>query len=133
MTWKPGQSGNPAGRRKSEHGRALLREQIAEALPAVIKKLIALAKAGDVQAARTLLERVLPPVRPEASLIELPEVAAAEGFTARTEALIKAAVNGEVAPDVAARLLAGVAQAARTAEIDDIAKRIAAIELERLV
>lgn len=128
MTWKPGQSGNPAGRPKSDLGRAALREQIADALPVVIKKLIALAKAGDVQAARTLLERVLPPVRPEVSLIELPEVAAAEGFTARTEALIKAAVCGEVAPDVAARLLAGVAQAARAADIDDQAKRLAALE-----
>lgn len=133
MTWKPGQSGNPAGRAKSDLGRAALREQIAEALPAVIKKLITLAKAGDVQAARTLLERVLPPVRPEASLIDLPDVASAEGFTAQADALIKAAVRGEVAPDVAARLLSGVAQSARTAEIDELARRIAALEVERLV
>lgn len=133
MTWKKGQSGNPAGRRKADTGRAALREQIAEHLPAVITKLIAMAKAGDVQAARTLLERVLPPARPEALPIVLPAVGAARGFAEQAEALFKAAVSGEMAPDVAARLLSGVAQAARTAEIDDLAKRIAALELEKLL
>ena len=133
MAWKPGQSGNPAGSRKRDTGRAALREQITEALPPIIKKLIALARDGDVQAARTLLERVLPPARPEALPIELPDVAAAGTFTEQAEALFKAAVSGGVAPDVAARLLTGVAAAARTTEIDELARRIAALEVEKLL
>jgi hypothetical protein len=60
--WKPGQSGNPSGRPpgSSESGR--LRAAISEHLPEIIDQLVEKARGGDIQAARLLLERVLPPV-----------------------------------------------------------------------
>lgn len=129
--WKPGQSGNPKGRTPAQTSRAALREQISEALPAIIRKLLAQARKGDVQAARTLLERVLPPARTEAASVNLPEVAAAKTFTERAESLFRAAVSGEIAPDIAAQLLTGITQSARTAHMDEMERRLAALEAER--
>ena len=64
MPWKQGQSGNPKGRpRKSQKTMAQLRTQISEHLPDVIEVLADDAKAGDVQAARILVERCVPSMR----------------------------------------------------------------------
>lgn len=62
-TWQPGQSGNPAGRRLDS---AVLkaRRAIAKDLPAIIGKLVELALAGDTSAAKILVERAIPALRP---------------------------------------------------------------------
>ncbi len=93
-------------------------------MPEVISKLIELAKAGDVPAARCLIERVLPAVRPESLPVMLPTVAAATTATEQAAQVIKAAVSGEIAPDVAADLLAGIANAARVADFDKVAEEV---------
>ena len=61
--WQPGESGNPSGRRPGSGEVAKLRAAIAEHLPAIVAQLVEAAKAGDVQAVRLLLERVIPPVK----------------------------------------------------------------------
>jgi hypothetical protein len=67
--WKPGESGNPAGRPKgTPNPQARLRQMIdAEG---IVTKLQEAALAGDVQAARTLLERALPVYRTAAAPVE---------------------------------------------------------------
>lgn len=73
--WKPGQSGNPKGKPKGVGSVQKLREEIGEQIPAIINQLLAAAKNGDVQAARLLLERVLPPLKAveQASPLTLPD------------------------------------------------------------
>jgi hypothetical protein len=61
--WKPGQSGNPAGRKPGTGDVAKLRAAIAEQVPAIIKTLTTAALTGDVGAARLLLERVIAPLK----------------------------------------------------------------------
>ena len=51
--WKPGESGNPAGRRPGSGKVAELRESIAEHIPEIVSRLVEAAKGGDVGAART--------------------------------------------------------------------------------
>jgi len=97
-------------------------------MPAIVKKLQSLALAGDVQAARTLMERALPALRPESTVVLLPEVAAAATATEQAALIVKAVARGELPADVASQLLAGLGQAARIAEIDELARRIAALE-----
>lgn len=133
MTWQPGQSGNPAGRPKADGGRSELREAIRQHVPAIILKLVELAKAGDVFAARTLMERVLPPLRPEAAMVALPDLAAASSLTAQGAVLVRAVANGELAPDVASKLLSGLMQAAHITKIDELERRLLELEHKDLV
>ena len=90
-----GQSGNPAGRPAGSGQVAKLREQITQALPEVIAALVGRAKEGDVAAARLLLERTIPPLRP--SMGPLPDDSA-DGVAA-------ALADGEIAPRDAATLM----------------------------
>lgn len=124
--WKPGTSGNPRGRRPgaSEVGR--LRKAIAEHVPDVLEKLAHQAKAGDVAAARLLLERVLPPVRAteQAVPLNLPD----SGLVAQGEAVLAAVSAGQLAPGQAAQLLQALGGFAKLVETEDLAARIAALE-----
>ena len=70
--FKPGQSGNPNGRPKDKTPAALLRKSIIGDIPAIINTLVELAKGGDVQAAKVLLDRVCPTLKPQAMPISLP-------------------------------------------------------------
>lgn len=71
--FKPGQSGNPAGRPKgvdprAEFAKARGAEKPAEVVVQVIEAMIVKALGGDVQAARVVLDRLAGPVRQEVDL-----------------------------------------------------------------
>jgi hypothetical protein len=125
--WKPGESGNPAGRPKgTPNPQARLRQMIdAEG---IVTKLQEAALAGDVQAARTLLERALPVYRTAAAPVELPGLADAPALTDKAHAVLAAVANGSIPPDVGAQLLTAISTVARVAEVDELARRIAALE-----
>lgn len=124
--WKPGQSGNPAGRTPGTGEVGKLRASIAKHLPEIITKLVEQAKAGDAQAARLLLERVLPPVKASElpAPIPLPDGALAD----QGRAVVAAAGSGALAPGQAAQLLAGLGALAKLIETDELAARVAALE-----
>jgi hypothetical protein len=124
--WKPGQSGNPKGRPKGTGKIGKLRESIAEALPDILGALVERARTGDTAAAKLLLERTLPPVKP----IELPEALPLEGATLTDQgrAVLRLLAAGEIGPMQAAALLSAIGQLGRVIEIDDLARRIEALE-----
>jgi hypothetical protein len=129
MAWQPGQSGNPRGRPTSAASRQKLRKAIERKAPAIIKKLVVLAEAGDVQAARTLLERVLPPMKTESAPMDLPDVAAATTSTEQAALIVKAVACGEIPADVGSQLLAGIGQAARVSEeMNQLRRRLEMLE-----
>lgn len=125
--WKPGQSGNPKGRTPGTGAVAKLRNSIAAHLPAIITQLVAKAKEGDAQAARLLLERVLPPMKPieQAVALTLPT---GEGMTAQGVAIVQAVAAGILAPGQGAALLTGLGALARIKEIDELERRITQLE-----
>jgi hypothetical protein len=129
--WKPGQSGNPAGRKPGTGEVAKLRAAIAGALPEILAALIEQARAGDVQAARLLLERALPAVKP----VELPEAVPLEGrtLTEQGQSVLRLLSAGELAPGQAAALLNAIAGLARVAELDELARRVEALERGRSI
>jgi HAMP domain-containing protein len=130
MPFKPGVSGNPKGRTPLSNSRAAVRESLRKDVPAILKKLTSMARAGDVQAARILLDRVLPAVKPEALAVNLPSVAEAKDSTEQAALVIKAIAMGELAPDVGAQLLGGLGQMARVTEVDRLAKEIEELRQE---
>lgn len=124
--WKPGQSGNPAGRKPGTGEVGKLRASIAQHLPEIITKLVEQARAGDAQSARLLLERVLPPVKATElpAPIPLPDGALAD----QGRAVVLAAGAGVLAPGQAAQLLAGLGALAKLIETDELSARIEALE-----
>ena len=68
----PGQSGNPNGRPKGTGTIAKLREAIQEEIPEIIDTLVSAAKSGDVSAAKILIDRVVPTMKP-VSVVSTPE------------------------------------------------------------
>lgn len=115
--WKSGESGNPKGRPQGVGEITKLRNSIAEHLPEIITQLVTKAKAGDTQAARLLLERVLPPMKPIEQPIVL-SLPSEEGLAAQGEAIIQAIADGIISPATGSQLLASVGIIGQLRETD---------------
>ena len=105
---------------------AELRDKLAQDVDKVITKVREQALAGDPQSIRILLDRVVPSLRP----VELPAPInmPAGDLTQQAQAVIQAAADGDLAPGQATQLLQGLGALAKIIEIDDLAKRIEALE-----
>jgi hypothetical protein len=106
---------------------AKVREAIGKAMPDILAALVKRAKEGDPQAARLLLERTVPALRP----LELPVTVAipeAGGLVERAEAILLATARGEIAPSQGAALLTALQGVARLVELEELEQRIAALE-----
>jgi hypothetical protein len=124
--FKPGQSGNPAGRKAGEGKIAKLRADIAGHVPEIIAKLAEQAKNGDAASARLLLERYVPAYKPtdQAQALELP----GSTLTEQGQAVITAIAAGELPAAQGGVLLTALANLAKLTESDELEKRIAALE-----
>lgn len=124
--WKPGQSGNPKGREPGSGKVAALRKAIEAKVPAIVKRLTEAALDGDVGAARLLLERVVPPLRAAELPVEVE--LAGESLADKGIAVVEAAAGGRLNPSQAAQLLSAMGAVARMVEIDELLRRIEALE-----
>jgi Family of unknown function (DUF5681) len=96
--WKPGQSGNPAGRPKGSRNKATL---IAEQLlggsgEEIVSKAIDMAKAGNPVALRLCIERLVPTRKGNVVEFELPRIEKAQDLAAAAAAVIEAAAQGKL-------------------------------------
>lgn len=124
--WEKGRSGNPAGRPPGTGETAKLRAVIAERVPELLAAMMERALAGDMAAARLLLERTVAPLK----AAELPEPLSlpAGSLTDQGRAVLAAVAAGELAPGQGAALLAGLGALARVREIDELSARLDALE-----
>lgn len=125
--WKPGESGNIAGKPKGCGQVQKLRAALGERLDHVLEVVLAQAMAGDMQAARIVLERVLPALRPAEQPVEmaLPDGSPA----AQGRAVMRAVAQAELSVDQGARLIASLGALARVIEVDELEARIRALEI----
>ena len=126
--WLPGTSGNPKGAQSSVKSRNTMRAAIEAEAPAIIEKLRELALAGDVTAARTLLERVLPTARTDSEPVVIEGLKEAQTLGDKARCIIAAVAVGDLSPDVAERLLIALGACAKILEVDELEKRISALE-----
>lgn len=124
--WKPGESGNPAGRKPGSTLAGRLREAVGKDFDDIVQAVIDAAKGGDMAAANLLLSRTCPPVRPvqEPIRLDIP----GDTLTEKAGAVLDAVARGDLAPMDAKALLDGLAACAKIEEIDDLRKRIEALE-----
>jgi Family of unknown function (DUF5681) len=128
--WPKGKSGNPRGRPRGTGLAAELRAKLAKDASDILKAVITQAKAGDTAAIKLVLDRLVPTLRPVDMpvMLALPKDA---GLAERGEAILQAVATGELTPAQAGQLLSGLADIARLREVDDLARRIEALEVGR--
>ena len=93
--WKPGESGNPAGRTPGSGEVAKVRAAIATRIPELLEAMMQRALDGDVGAARLLLERTVAPLKATdmAQPLNLPNGTLTEQGRARLEELNRVIEN----------------------------------------
>lgn len=128
--FKPGQSGNPAGKPPgAKHRATMLAQSLFDGeAEALTRKVIELAKTGDLQALKVCIDRLCPPMKAQAALVQV-ELPGTENLADTAHAVIKAAASGTLAPDVAAQLVSAVGTLARVTEISELKERLAALEM----
>ena len=123
-----GVSGNPKGRKKGTTAAHLLRKSIADDMPEIILKLVEQAKNGDTAAAKILLDRCCPSLKPQAMNINLP----VNGTLAEQGGeVIKATLSGHIPPDIGAQLITALASQGKLIELQELTERIENLENKR--
>lgn len=127
MKWQSGQSGNPGGRKPGTGKIDKLRAALTKELPEVLEALVARAKAGDTGAIKLVLERTVPVLRPvdAATPLNLP---ADGGLADQGRAVLAALATGQLPANQAANILQGLGNLAKLIELDELTRRIEALE-----
>ena len=123
--FKPGVSGNPKGRTAGKTPGAKLRKAIEEKADDILQAVINAAIDGDMQACKMLLDRVTPTLKPQAMAISLPVKST---LAEQGGAIIKATMAGQIPPDIGSQLITALASQSKIVEIDDVLKRLDALE-----
>jgi hypothetical protein len=105
---------------------AELRDKLAQDMDQIISKVREQALAGDLQAARIVLDRVLPSLRP----VEMPQAMdVPEGTLAeQAHAVVQAVAAGEIAPGQAVQIITALGGVAKIIETTELVARIEALE-----
>jgi Family of unknown function (DUF5681) len=125
-----GRSGNPNGKPPGTRHKATLAAEVlldgeSEKLT---RKAIAMALEGDTTAMRLCLERILPPRRDRPVSIALPPLSAAGDAVRAMAAITTAVASGGLTPSEAGDLSSLISGYVKAIEIDELDKRIAALE-----
>lgn len=131
--FKPGQSGNPAGKPKGarNHATRAVLKLIEGGAEEITIAVLDAAKGGDMSAARFILERIAPPIRERPVSIDLPDIDTATGIAEAQAAILQAAADGDLLPGEASTLSA-IAEARRKAlETEELERRITALETKK--
>lgn len=128
--FKPGQSGNPAGKAKgTRHRTTLAIEALLEGeAETLTRKAIELAKEGDMQALRLCMDRLAPPRKDRSVTFDLPPIETLEDLPKATRALMAAVATGELTPAEASELGKLVDAHVKAIEVTDLNRRLEALE-----
>ena len=128
--FKPGQSGNPAGKPKgTRNATTLALEALLDGqASALTQKAINLALAGDMAALRLCLDRILPPRKDSPVAFDLPEMKTLNDTVPAMGALVKAVGQGDLTPTEAGELTKMVQAFAKIIETAELEERVRKLE-----
>lgn len=130
MTFKPGQSGNPKGKRPGTRHRATLAAEqlLAGEAKALTRKAVDLALGGDTTALKLCLDRISPPRRGGLVRLALPEITSLAGVTAAVAEVVAEVAAGRITPEEAAAVGSLLSLQGKVLELNELAERVAALE-----
>jgi len=125
--WKPGRSGNPAGRKAGQRHRStvMLEKLMVEDAAVIVRAVLLAAARGDMTAARMVLDRVIPPAKDRHLSIDLPDTSTAEGVDEAQGAIVAAVADGRLLPSEGESLSGLVESRRRSIETNELAARVA--------
>lgn len=128
--WPKGVSGNPAGRAKGSRHRALIAlDQIGQvAATGLLRTVIREAMAGDMQAARILMDRLWPAPRGRHVRLALLPINSAADLAKALSQTVVAVAAGEITPEEASTIATVMETTRRAFELGAIEDRIKALE-----
>src|SRR4051812_24923465 len=131
--FKPGQSGNPAGKAKgTRHRTTLAMDALLEGeAEALTRKAIQVALGGDTVALRLCLDRLSPARKDRPVAFDLPAITTTADVVKASAALLQAVASGELTPSEAAELGKLVEAHVRAIEATDVQARLEALERTR--
>lgn len=124
-----GHHGGP-GRPKGSGRADLLRDALGDDLPRVLDKLREQALAGDAAAIRLIVDKLIPSRKPIEETVEV-DLSDAATLTELGRGILRAVGDGELAPSQGAALVGALGQLARVAEVDELMRRVEALEAKR--
>ena len=128
--FKPGQSGNPRGTRAGSRNRATLALDALAAGEAsdVLKATVERAKAGDMAAARIVLDRCWPVRRGRPVRLDLPKMRTPADLAFALGAVAQSVVRGELSPEEGAAVAAVLETHRRAIETAQLEQRVSSLE-----
>jgi len=126
--FKPGKSGNPAGRKPgSKDKRTELRELLRPHAADLINKAVEMALAGDSAAMRICIDRIVPTLKSTSESVSaaLPIIGTLDE---QASAIFKFAASGDISTDNAAQLINMLSSQCRIKEVTDFETRLQALE-----
>ncbi len=125
-----GQSGNPSGRPQGSRNKATLALQslLDGQAEALTLKAVEMALAGDMQALRLCMERIVPPRKDAPITFDMPPLKTAEDAVTASAAIAQALAAGELTPSEASTLSNMVQAFTESIKTADLEARIKAIE-----
>jgi hypothetical protein len=133
MTFKPGQSGNPAGRAAGSRNKKTLAAEAAlfEHAQELVDDLVRRAKRGEPAAMRLAMERILPTGRGRPLPIELPPVRSTEDAQVAAGVIMDALKQGALSAREAVDLINVVGALTRLNGAIELIKKVARTEVAR--
>ncbi len=130
MPFEKGNSGNPNGRPRGNTSNLIIKEALAAVFEdgesGLIKNICESAKAGDIQAATILINRLYPALKPVQEVT--PFTLAGDNPAEQAQSVLAAVAGGQIPVEIGVQLIAAISQTLQIMEVTELAERLEQIE-----
>jgi len=131
--WQPGQSGNPKGRPVgSRNKKNVIAEEFEKDGSAVARVVMDAALEGDMQAANMVLQRLSPPLRARAEKVTF-ELSPDAPLHQQANQVLASVAEGAIDPETGKMLIDCIQSVAGIRAVDELEKRLIALEEKEAV